>query len=67
MNERVKNILLKMYRTEDIQDVPSDTLSAIILTNVLCERAGGELASRQIIADIVVRTDVEKIYMKKNK
>ena len=67
MNERIKNILLKMYRTEDIQDVPIDTLSAIHLTNMLCERVGGELASRQIIADIVVRTDVEKTYMKKDK
>lgn len=67
MNERLKNILLKMYRTDSLDDIPNDTLSAIILTDMLCDRAGGELASRQVIADIIVRTDVEKTYMKRNK
>lgn len=65
MTTRIKIILANMYEI-DVDDVykvvPDNVKDEIEIVNNLCKRAGAELVSRQIIADIVIRTDKEKIY-----
>lgn len=65
MTTNIKIILANMYEInlEDVYKVvPDNVIDEIETVNNLCKRAGGELVSRQIIAEIVVRTDKEKIY-----
>ena len=63
---RIKSVLLDMYdiSEDEFQIIPSEVIDAINNVQILCERAGGELVSRQIIAEIVARVDTRKVYTK---
>ena len=63
---RIKSVLLDMYdiSEDEFQIIPSEVIDAINNVQILCERAGGELVSRQIIAEIVARVDKQLVYNK---
>ena len=63
---RIKSVLLDMYdiSEDEFHIIPSEVIDAINNVQILCERAGGELVSRQIIAEIVARVDTRKVYTK---
>lgn len=63
---RIKSVLLDMYgiSEDEFHIIPSEVIDAINNVQILCERAGGELVSRQIIAEIVARVDKQHVYNK---
>lgn len=63
MNKKAETILKQMYLTETLSDVPQEVIFAVRDADELCKRAGGELASRQIIATLVQQNDKDKIYL----
>lgn len=64
MNIRAEQILKQMYLTELMDDIPQDVIFAVRDADELCKRAGGELASRQVIANLVQQNDKNKVYLK---
>ena len=64
MNKTAERILKQMYLTETLSDVPQEVIFAVRDADELCKRAGGELASRQIIASLVLQHDKDEIYLK---
>ena len=53
-----------MYNTDALVKVPLHVIQALEDIDNLCRQAGGELVSRQIIASIIVKTDVLRSYDK---
>ena len=64
MNIKSERILKQMYFTELLSDIPQDVIFAVRDADELCKRAGGELASRQIIASLVQQNDKNKVYLR---
>jgi F0F1-type ATP synthase membrane subunit a len=64
MTRKCKLILLSMYDIpEDIfHIIPEEVIEEIEKIETLCIRAGGNLVSRQIIADIIARVDTREVY-----
>lgn len=56
-----------MYNVSSLDKVPIDVLDVLDSANELCKRVGGELVSRQIIANIIVTTDTLRRYDKESK
>lgn len=46
-----------MYNVNTIEKIPIEVLVALEQAKKLCELAGGELISRQVISSIIVTTD----------
>ena len=42
--------------------IPEEVIEEIEKVETLCIRAGEQLVSRQIIADIIARVDIRKVY-----
>lgn len=53
-----------MYNTDALVKVPLHVMQALEDTDNLCRQAGSELVSRQVIASIIVKTDVLRSYDK---
>lgn len=64
MNIKAETILKQMYFTELLSDIPQDVIFAVRDADELCKRAGGKLASRQIIASLVQQNDKNKVYLR---
>ena len=64
MNKKAETILKQMYLTDELLDIPQDVIFAVRDADELCKRAGGELASRQIIANLVQQNDKNKVYLR---
>lgn len=65
MTKKIESVLADMYgiTVDEVQElVPFEVIDELEKVNELCRRASGELVSRQIIAEIVVRVDTRKIY-----
>ncbi len=65
MTNVIKQILANMYEIEVdnvYAVVPDSVLDEIEEVHNLCKKAGGQLTSRQVIADIIVRKDKNKLY-----
>jgi hypothetical protein len=65
--KHIERIVKSMYHipsTANMDDynIPIKVIEALEYTNELCQRAGGELVSRQIIADIVFNNDINRAY-----
>ena len=56
--------LKKIYNVKTIEKVPYNVLVTVEQAAAVCEKLGGELVSRQIIAAIVVTTDSMHSYSK---
>lgn len=52
-NERIETYLKIIYETEDLSTVPKEVKDALFSAQELTKKCGGELASRQIIANII--------------
>ncbi len=64
MNIKAETILKQMYFTELLSDIPQDVIFAVRDADELWKRAGGELGSRQIIANLVQQNDKNKVYLR---
>lgn len=64
MNKKAETFLKQMYLIETLSDIPQEVIFAVRDADELCKRAGGELASRQILATLVQLNDKDKIYLK---
>lgn len=62
MTKHIENILLQMYNVNSIDRIPNKVIDAVKDANYLCKMAGGELISRQIIANIIIQFDDWKCY-----
>lgn len=64
MTRQCKLIVLSMYDiSEDaLHLIPDEVIEEIEKVETLCRRAGGQLVSRQIIADIIARVDTRDVY-----
>ena len=65
--KHIEKIVKSMYHippTDSIDDynIPTKVIEAVEYTNELCQRAGGELVSRQIIAEIIFNNDIKRAY-----
>lgn len=64
MTRKIKSVLLDMYEIpeDEFHIIPTEVIDVLENVQILCQRAGGELVSRQIIAEIVARVDTQQVY-----
>lgn len=64
MTRKIKSVLLDMYEIpeDEFHIIPTEVIDVLENVQILCQRAGGELVSRQIIAEIVARADTQQVY-----
>ena len=64
MTRQCKLIVLSMYDIPEdaLHLIPDEVIEEIEKVETLCQRAGGQLVSRQIIANIIARVDQWEVY-----
>ena len=64
MTRQCKLIVLSMYDIPEdaLHLIPDEVIEEIEKVETLCRRAGGQLVSRQIIANIIARVDRWEVY-----
>ena len=64
MTRQCKLIVLSMYDIPEdaLHLIPDEVIEEIEKVETLCQRAGGQLVSRQIIANIIARVDRWEVY-----
>lgn len=57
LNDKIEKYLETIYETDDLGKVPEEVLEALYVAQEITKKCGEELASRQVIANIVVNFD----------